>query len=475
MDFNFLTIVFLLLSIVALVAAAYSTIQYKSKKQEGVSLEGKLKRLKLDVNTTQKSLSDITSQYEEKKSSLSHLLGLEKREAELANSVKEKESSLEKLRNKHKEKASEHDHLEQKILDIKNDISIFEPSLDLINVGYFEEPEYLFETSDRFKEEIKIIREKQKALIKEKQALEMPEAVAVTSNSTYARKILKGQTELMLKAFNIECDKLIGQIKPSNFAQTLERIEKTADNIEKLSLSLECGFNKEYVKLKFEECELQYQFKLKEAREREEQQIIKEQMREEQKALREYERAIAKADKEEKMYQNALAEAQKALSIAGEEEKHKLEGKISFLQQQLEEAIENGKRAKSMAEQTRRGYVYVISNVGSFGEDVYKIGLTRRLEPLDRVKELGDASVPFSFDVHAMIFSEDAPKLERDLHEAFMHHRVNVVNSRKEFFIVPLEEIREKAEEITSGEAEFKMTVIAEEYHESKKLRGPLN
>ena len=125
-----------------------------------------------------------------------------------------------------------------------------------------------------------------------------------------------------------------------------------------------------------------------------------------------------------------------------------------------------------MAEQTKRGHVYIISNIGSFGDDVYKIGLTRRLDPMERVKELGDASVPFAFDVHAMIFSENAPSLEKELHHAFRHSRVNAINYRKEFFNVTLDDIRQKAEEISDNTIDFKMTALAEEYYESKRLRS---
>ena len=138
-----------------------------------------------------------------------------------------------------------------------------------------------------------------------------------------------------------------------------------------------------------------------------------------------YERAIAAAEKEERMYQNLLDKARKELSDASENERDELKVKISLLEEQLIEAKEKEARAKNMAEQTRRGHVYIISNIGSFGDGVHKIGLTRRLDPLDRVKELGDASVPFLFDVHAIIYNEDAPALESALHKRFNHRRVN--------------------------------------------------
>ncbi|NCB55022.1 MAG: DUF4041 domain-containing protein, partial [Epsilonproteobacteria bacterium] len=266
------------------------------------------------------------------------------------------------------------------------------------------------------------------------------------------------------------CDFLIEKVTPASYTRTLERIEKLANDIEKLSLTLECGFNIDYIKLKFEECTLQYQYKLKKQEEQDEQIAIKEQMREEQKAIQEYERAIRDAEKEERLYTSLLEKAKIELEKASESEKAIMAARVSQLEVDLAEALARGERAKSMAEQTKKGYIYVISNIGSFGEDVYKIGMTRRLDPMDRVRELSNASVPFPFDVHAMIYYEDAPKLESQLHKEFNNNRVNAVNLRKEFFNVELEKIRDTVEKITDNEADFKMTVLAEQYNETLRL-----
>lgn len=165
-----------------------------------------------------------------------------------------------------------------------------------------------------------------------------------------------------------------------------------------------------------------------------------------------------------------LQKARTELEQSSEAERAAAELKITALEAQLAEAEAKEQRAKSMAEQTRRGHVYVISNIGSFGEDIYKIGLTRRLDPLDRVKELGDASVPFSFDVHAMVYVDDAPEMENKLHKRFTNRRVNAINHRKEFFNVDLEEIRQAVHELASPDVEFQMTALAEEYRESRKI-----
>ncbi|MEP9814450.1 DUF4041 domain-containing protein [Klebsiella sp. GG_Kp174] len=203
--------------------------------------------------------------------------------------------------------------------------------------------------------------------------------------------------------------------------------------------------------------------------EKEEQRRIKEQLREEEKARREYEKAIKEAEKEEKAIQQAIDKATKELMLAGEEQRIALEQKLAELQIKYEEAEAKNQRAISMAQQTRSGHVYVISNIGSFGENVYKIGMTRRLEPLDRIRELGDASVPFSFDVHAMIYSDDAPSLENHLHKVFNDKQVNKVNSRKEFFNVGIKDIKSTIQEM-SIDAHWTMFAEAKEYRESLAL-----
>lgn len=178
-----------------------------------------------------------------------------------------------------------------------------------------------------------------------------------------------------------------------------------------------------------------------------------------------------KATKEETKYQKLLDKAKAAVEHAAGEKLEALQDKIATLGLELDEAHAKSERAKSMAQQTKIGHVYVISNQGSFGEDVYKIGMTRRLEPLDRVKELGDASVPFIFDVHAMIYSEDAPTLENTLHKAFNNERVNLVNHRKEYFNVSLDSIEKEVKKL-SPDANFVLTAEARQYRESQAIRA---
>lgn len=208
--------------------------------------------------------------------------------------------------------------------------------------------------------------------------------------------------------------------------------------------------------------------------EREEQRRIREQIREEDKARREYEKAMREAEKEEELIKKAMEKAQRQAAEASAETRAKFEAQLAELESKLHEAEEKNQRAVSMAQMTKRGHVYVISNVGSFGDNIYKIGLTRRLEPYDRVKELGDASVPFSFDVHAMIMSDDAPGLEKRLHKHFIMNQVNKVNHRKEFFRAPLAEIRSELEAI-GVEVKWTMASEAADYRETLVIEKMIN
>lgn len=418
-----------------------------------------------DQKKAESTLSNLRSQHKE-------VLEVKAREEVLKESVSSSLTKLEELTNEFENtkkslvnKKKEQNELIKK-LDIYSDID------EYISVGFFEQPEYLYETSDRFAEEIKEIRNQQKEMIKAKTAITCPEDITISPLTSHSNKILNGQIKLMLSAFNIECDLLLGKLKPSNFSRILEQIEKNANSIEKNTATLECGFNIKYIKLKYEECRLQYQYLLKKQEEIAEQKLIREQMREEARIQKEYEKAISDAEKEEKMYEKLLEKAQNELKLVSDEERQLAQLKIEQLEEQLKEAQEKYTRAQSMAELTKRGHVYIISNLGSFGDNVYKIGLTRRLDPIDRIKELSGASVPFAFDVHAMIYAEDAPALEAALHREFTQKRVNAVNLRKEFFRVSLNEIKEAAEKLQDNKFDFKMTALAEDYNESLRLRS---
>lgn len=365
--------------------------------------------------------------------------------------------------------------LSGRLQELKSELDLYSRIEDFVSYGLFDDPEYLHNTPDRYQAEIKRVREKQKELVSGMRAVNLATGIEIGGSSKTGDAVLAGQSRLMLRAFNIECDFLMEKLNPANFDRTLERIDSIAEGLEKTTASLATGISTPYMKLKYEECRLLYEYKLKKAAQEEEQRLIREQIREEQRAVMEYEKAIADAEREERIFKGLLDKMQEQLRGARDDERGEMERQIQTLEAQLKEAQEKEQRAKSMAEQTRKGHIYIISNIGSFGEQVYKIGLTRRLEPMERVKELGDASVPFLFDVHAIVYSDDAPAMEAALHKQFDHSRVNAVNRKKEFFRVPLSEIKNAVERMAGREADFIMTAAAEEYYETMRLQGGRN
>lgn len=276
-----------------------------------------------------------------------------------------------------------------------------------------------------------------------------------------------GAMNFVTDAFNGKVDSVMSKVKHDNYGKLAQAIRDAYVQVNyKGKAFRNAKISEAYKDARLEE--LRWACVVHELRqqEREEQRRIREQIREEEKARREYQRAIKEAEKEERMLKKAMEKARKEFEKASAEQRILMEAQLNEMEARLHEAEEKNLRAVSMAQLTRLGHVYIISNVGSFGENVFKIGLTRRLEPLDRVKELGDASVPFAFDVHAMIMSDDAPALERELHNHFLLRQINKVNHRKEFFSASMQEIRDELESM-GVEAKWTMAAEAAEYRES--------
>ncbi len=331
-------------------------------------------------------------------------------------------------------------------------------------------PRYDFAESDQYKDRLDHLRDQQKAMIRGKTAAVCPTEWTVEGSKTKGRQMVQRQLKLQLRAFNGECDAAIDKVRYNNVVAIAERLRRAFDAINKLGQSNHCAIAATYFELKLQELYLAYEYQTKKQAEKEEQRRIQAQMREEERARREIEKAQLEAEREEEQYQGALEKARADLQSASEAKQSKLQDKIAALEARLAEAHANKERAISRAQLTKSGHVYVISNLGSFGEGVFKIGVTRRLEPFDRVKELGDASVPFPFDVHAMIYSQDAPTMENALHRHFDQHRVNLVNRRKEFFRVSGAEL-EKVVRRQGGSVEFTAIAEAEEFRQSVLLR----
>lgn len=290
----------------------------------------------------------------------------------------------------------------------------------------------------------------------------------------YWRFFYTGIRSFGTMVFDVLSENIVANIPKVGYDESLDKLMKTktlCENHMKVRSKRNEGnvlFYTDYVNLKLEELKLTSDIHLLRERIKEEKRIERERLADEMKAQREFERELrrARADEEEARKALERAQVEAAKEAADKERFAKLQGQIEKLQAALKEAEERGQRIMSMAQQTRQGWVYIISNIGSFGEGIYKIGLTRRLDPMERVYELGDASVPFPFDVHAFIFSEDAPALETALHQAFDRYKVNSVNWRKEYFKVPLEDIKAKVKEL-GYEVEFEDYAYAPQFRDS--------
>ena len=298
-------------------------------------------------------------------------------------------------------------------------------------------------------------------------------AVICRTNWHVEGSLAKGRTmterniRLTLRAFNGECDAAIANTRWNNANAMEKRIANARAQIDKHNASNTIEITDGYLRLKLEELRLTHEYREKVKAERDERADAVRLAKEEQKLQREMERAEEEEARYQRMLQKAKAEA---ASVVGPKLAAYTE-QIAILEKDLAEAHAKVERAHAMAEMTRTGYVYVISNVGSFGPDFVKIGLTRRLDPADRIRELGDASVPFLFDTHAMIYSDDAPRLERALHVAFAQQRVNATNMRKEFFRVSIDEVEEAVRRL-APDAPFYRDIEAQEYHETLALRN---
>lgn len=311
-------------------------------------------------------------------------------------------------------------------------------------------------------EQLKKAREHSRRMVEEGHAADCDYAEA-TRKETAVR--------FVIDAFNGRVDAILSRSRNDNLGTLQQEIH---DAFSLVNLNGEAFRNarirEEYLEGRLSELKWAIAAQELRFREREEQRRIQEQIRDEEKAQREIERALKDAEKEEGALKRALEIARAEVDAASKEQQGALQARIDALNVKLAEAEAKNKRALSLAQQTRAGNVYITSNLGSFGDDVVKIGMTRRLDPFDRIRELGDASVPFGFDVHAMIETGDAPTLERELHDWLDERRVNRVNYRKEFFRIPLEELREFL--VKKGlKASFTITAEAREYRESLAMQ----
>ena len=391
-----------------------------SKKYGAIdSLDQKISNLELEKTKTEKSMSDLI--------------------ADLNQQINEKEK--------------ERDSVRDEIVALKKDVLC----------AQYNFSDYDGLTSEECKNRLTLLKAEEQDYIKS--------SSAVKSFGDSPKKELTADIKQILRCFNSECDNVLLNLSVKTIDSSRNKIAKSFESLNNLYSTDGIQLEKKLLQYKLDELNLVYTYELKKEQEREQQKAIKEQMIEEEKVRREIEHQKAKLEKDQTQCSNEINRLvgyiQKTQSDI---EKQLYIDKIKELEEKMKQLEADKATVLEREANARAGYVYVISNIGSFGEGVYKIGMTRRLEPMDRVKELGSASVPFEFDVHAMIFSDDAPALEAALHRAFEKQSVNRINLRKEFFRVSLDEIEKVVKENFNNAVTFTRIPVAKEYNETLEI-----
>ncbi|ONG47983.1 hypothetical protein BKE38_22455 [Pseudoroseomonas deserti] len=361
--------------------------------------------------------------------------------------------------------------LDEQIEARKGQIIEMDDAILLQESGLFESKYNLTSTAE-YKARLDDIRRKQSAMIRERTAFTAANNWVVNDSAAEGRRMIREYSRLIIRAFNTECEETVDHVKVHNAESSRTRIQRSYEAMNKLGVTMKIRITPAFLELKLEELQLAVEFQLKRQDEKEAQRQLREQAREEAKLQKEIDAALEALAKEERHFRRAQKALEAQLAKAtSTSEIEMINAELASIAQNLGEVEAKRQDVDYRAQHASAGYVYIISNIGAFGEDVFKIGVTRRLEPLDRIDELGGASVPFDFDVHALVFSEDAYGLENDLHRHFASQRLNMVNGRKEFFRASLPEIEEVLRKHFAKPVEFNHAAEASAYRQTVLLR----
>lgn len=352
--------------------------------------------------------------------------------------------------------------------DLKAEIGDLESEVDISNYGLYE-PHYNFEYSWQYKDKLNEIRREQKEAIKDKTALNYRDNWILNESLAQGQRMNNKNIKSMMRSFNNECTVAIRKVNHSNYSRIEKRINKSFEQHNKINELNDLSIKPEYLKLKIDELHLAFEYALKKEDEKEQLKEERNRQKEEEKLKREVEKQNKRIEKDVDHYGKAIDELQTRLD---NEENQSLRDEIKALKEQIE--MKNSQKSDMNTKwyNAQAGYVYIISNIGSFGQNIVKIGVTRRLKPEERIKELSSASVPFKFDTHALIFSTDAFALENKLHKRFAANKVNKVNNRKEFFNINIKDIENEIKEYDNVTVDFNEIPEADEYNETLKIEN---
>lgn len=426
-----------------------NNIQEKLEQME----KDKTKEIEEKLKETNNKLQETNNQLQTKTKELTEI---ETKYGEIKD-IKDKEDTIKRLTQNIENKRKE--------LDLLDDI-------EYMNEYGLYEPQYEFTKSEDYKEKLKEIRNQQKQMVKDKRAALCDKEWEVDGDRRKGQAMTNQNIRQAVYTFNLECQQIISKTKPTNINKQKDKIRKVFDRINKMNERNAVYINQKYLELKYDELQLAIEYEMKKQEEKEILQEAREREKEERKLQRELERKEKQIQKQKTKLQKELEEAQRKAEqeAQNEAEKQKLMDQINALKQQIAKQDEDQKDIDNKRLRTGAGFVYIISNIGSFGEGVYKIGVTRRDEPEARVNELSNASVPFKYDVHAFIFSDDAFSLETELHQKFDKQRLNKVNNRKEFFKLSSDDIENIVKKHKDSTYSFTLEAEAFEYYESLQV-----
>jgi hypothetical protein len=344
--------------------------------------------------------------------------------------------------------------------DLKKEVVETRDLMLLQEVGLYRYSHPL-DSSVAYKDALEALEDEMGAAVKQGSAVQGTKKWAINGSEKEGARMVADFCKLMLRAYNTEADNVVRTLRPHTLEAALGRLDKMRRAIAKLGATMKIEITDAYHALRVKEITLTADYLAKVAEEKEREREERQRLKDEEIARREYEREQEKLEKERTHYETAvqaLRERGDAVAAAA------AEAKIEEINSAIEGVVQR-------AANVRAGYVYIISNLGSFGERVVKIGMTRRLDPMDRIRELGDASVPFRFDVHAVIFSDDAVGLETSLHQRFAELRVNLVNIRREFFYTTPHAVRDALVALRGDLLSFAADPEALEWHQSETTR----
>jgi hypothetical protein len=353
---------------------------------------------------------------------------------------------------------------------LKAEVSSLEENLEDMSFGLYT-PHFTFQTSEEYKAELDGLRDKQRELIKNDLAAFCPHAWVIGNSRAEGVRMVKLYKKVLLRAFNGECDAAISNVTWNNVDKMQARVTKSFESVNDCGRVTNISLTAPYLEARLAEVRMVHEYEAKRWEEKESLRAMREEKREELKAAEEIEEAQEEAEKQENTYEKLLAQARAEAAEATGAQLRELIEKVATFEAKLDDARKKKEKAISRAQLTKSGFVYIISNIGAFGENVFKIGMTRRMEPMERISELSGASVPFPFDLHAMLYSDNAPALESALHQHFDERKLNLVNPRKEFYQhVRLSEIKEFVTE-RGLSAQFIDTAEARQYRETIAMR----